>query len=248
MHYTNDEQDRALRRRNFLLTVYVLPVIIALLIFGIIFFIAEKKWGKDWEIFYCYVISSFVGFYFYEKNKRKWMRMPDGTFHHVDGITVVHHPNPDEPASYEEEYFLARKTNVTSIILGLIVIGMGVYNKWNEEKSLFIPLITIAAGISFIYSGVRGRQDGSPQLKFAKEGLWTKKLGFVKWNDVAKAQVIEEGNGKNTQVYLDIYLRGDQSSESQLPVERLVLTNVEENQFVEMVLHAYLGKRNTMNS
>jgi hypothetical protein len=161
---------------------------------------------------------------------------------------AAHHPNPDEPATYEEEYFMARKTKIGAIILGLIIICIGVYNKWNDEKSLFIPLLTIAAGISLIYIGVRGRRDGSPQLKFAKEGLWTKKLGFVKWNDVARAQVIEEGNGKNTQVYLDIYLRGDQSSESQLPVERLVLTNVEENQFVEMVLHAYLGKRNALKN
>jgi hypothetical protein len=158
------------------------------------------------------------------------------------------HPGLDEPATYEEEYFMGRKKKIGSIILGLIIIGMGVYNKWNNEKSLFIPLLAIAAGIPLIYTGIRGRRDGSPQLKFAKEGLWTKKLGFVNWNDIAKAQVIEEGSGKNTQVYLDIYLQGDQSSESQLPFERLVLTNVEENQFVEMVLHAYLGKRNALKS
>lgn len=159
-----------------------------------------------------------------------------------------HHPNPDEPASYEEEYFMARKTKIGSIILGLIVIGTGIYIRWNDEKSLFVPFFIIAAGISLIYTGIRGRQDGSPQLKFAKEGLWTKKLGFVRWNDIAKAQVIEEGSGKNTQVYLDIYLNGDPSSGIHLPAERLVLTNVEENQFVEMVLHAYLGKRNALNS
>jgi hypothetical protein len=248
MHYTNDNQDRTLRKKNFLLTVYVLPIAVALLIFGITYYISEKNWFPNWDIYYSYFISAFVGFFLSGRNKAKWLAMPDKSYFHVQGISPTHKPNPNEPAQYEEEYFYAKKINKGTAISGLILIGLGIFIRLNVEKSLLVPLMTIGGGIFFFYSGFRGLQDKSPQLKLASEGLWTKKLGFVGWDDIAKTEVMDGTNGTAENIFLDIYLKGNGLRENKLPDERLDLTNIEDNQFVEMFIHELTNKRNALKS
>src|SRR5258705_10391844 len=101
------------------------------------------------------------------------------------------HP-PKEPEAYEDEYFFSKKGKTHTAVLGLVLVGMGIIIGLEGENRLIIPVVTLAFGAIIAYAGLKGLLDKTARLKFARQGLWTKKLGFVDWNDILKALVIEE--------------------------------------------------------
>ena len=151
-----------------------------------------------------------------------------------------------EPAVYEDEYFYSKKGKTNSSILGLVLVGMGIFLALEGETNFLIPLLTIVVGAYIAYFGIKGLTDKTARLKFAKEGLWTEKLGFVDWTDVAKAQVIEETSGRSPQTFLEIYLKKPGLAESTDPDERLNLSDMDNRQYVEMIMTTLMAKRNEL--
>jgi hypothetical protein len=148
-----------------------------------------------------------------------------------------------EPSVYEDEYFYSKKGKTNSSILGLMLVGMGIFIAFEGETNFLIPALTIGVGAYIAYFGIQGLMDKTARLKFAKEGLWTEKLGFIDWQDIAKAQVIEETIDHSRETILEIYLKGSIFAESNQPDERVFLTELEGYQFVEMAVETLMSKR-----
>jgi hypothetical protein len=243
MNFSNDESDRALRRRNFILTVYVFPLMIVIGIFVAIYFASQKQWLSETDSKNAYLYSFCGGAMAYVLSKRRWMKMPDGTHHYIKRESSSANISLREPACYEEEYYKSKKIKTNSAVLGLTVAGIGIYLAMETSRSILIPSLTILGGLVLSYMGVKGFIDHQPKLKLAKEGLWTEKLGFVDWKDIAKAQVLEETINRNPETVLEIYLKGGIFAESMRPDERLFLTELEDKQFVEMALETLMNRR-----
>lgn len=104
--------------------------------------------------------------------------------------------------------------------------------------------MTNISGLFLLYAGLKGLLDKSAQLKIAKNGLWTKKLGFVNWDDISFADVIEDKKGKSPQTYLEIRLKGTKFEEANQPDERLVLTDLKGKEHVELLINDYITNYN----
>jgi hypothetical protein len=242
-NYSNDESDKRLRRRNFVITVYILPLMVMLIICGIVYYASQKKWltGPDTRSAYLYSLCCCA--IVYVLNKRKWRKKPDGSYHHVNGIPSSSKINTKEPVLYEEEYYYSKKIKFSSALLGLGIAGVGVYLVVWSEENIILPAVTILSGLILVYLSVRGFSDHKPKLKLAKEGLWTERLGFVDWAEIARAQVSEDSFSKSRETVLEIYLKGSPSKEFNQPDERLFLTELEDKQFVELAVETRMSKR-----
>lgn len=246
MIYTNDETDKSLRKKNFYLTVYVLPICITLGICSLIYFATTSNYLPKREAIYGYFLSFTTGLFLCAYNKKNWLKMPDGSYYNIKGHSSTTKFNSIEPKEYEAEYFYAKKEKVTSALIGFGLIGISLWLLFKSSKSILVPLGTIAMGIVLAYIGIKGILDKSPKLKLAKTGLWTAKLGFVDWNNVAKAQVVEQKNGKTPQMILEIYLKGTIFAEANQPDESLYLNEIDGKEFVEMVVDDLKSKRNEL--
>ncbi len=150
----------------------------------------------------------------------------------------------NEPTQYEAEFFYSKKQKAISIVLGGFLIFTGVETNLHGLESVAIPIVLITGGIFFVYMGIREIIDKQPKLKFAIKGLWTKKLGFVDWNDITKTQVIETGSWFYRETILAIYLKKTFFEEINQPDEVLDLTNIESNEYVEIIMDDLMSKRN----
>lgn len=79
MIYSNDDADKAIRKRNCLLTVFVLPITTALALTGLIYLLYSKQYISDIDRNYCYFIAFGVAATIFSMNKHKWLRAPDGS-------------------------------------------------------------------------------------------------------------------------------------------------------------------------
>ncbi len=251
MFYANDESDKQIRKKNFLLTVYVLPATLALAICGILYYASVNNFISSLDRNYGYVFSLSIAFFVFAYNKRQWLTMPDGTYYNLKGNTPAKKINLHEPAEYEEEFFYSKKQQAASAVAGLVMVGMAVFlvisgGKIKAGKTVLIPIVTGAGGLVLAYKGITGLLDKTPKLKLAKTGLWTNKLGFVDWNDITKAVVVANQAGQSKQTILEIYLKNTVFAEADKPDESLNLTEVNNNQYVEMVIDNLMGKRNEL--
>ena len=128
------------------------------------------------------------------------------------------------------------------------MIVVGIWLGLKGSKSILIPIGTSASGFFLSYVGIKGLLDKSAKLKLAKKGLWTNKLGFVDWNDITKAQVVEDNSGRSPQTILEIYLKGTVFAEANQPDEKLYLTDIDGKEFVEMVVDNLIIKRNEITT
>lgn len=248
MIYTNDEADKSFRHKNFYLTVYVLPIGLILGICGLIYLAATANYLSKTDTYYGYVLSLTPGLILYAYNKKNWLKMPDGTYHYIKGLAPTSKLNLSEPNEYEAEYFYSKKEKIISTLTGFALIGVGIWLGLKGSKSILIPVGTSTGGIFLSYVGIKGLFDKTAKLKLAKKGLWTNKLGFVDWNDITKAQVIEDTSGKSPQTILEIYLKGTVFAEANQPDERLYLTDIDGKQYVEMVVDNLISKRNELTT
>ena len=243
MKYSNNESDRALRRRNFIVTVYILPLLVMLFIWIVIYYAAQKQWLADAKTRNAYLYSLCSGAIVYVLNKRKWRKMPDGGYHKLKRNSSPSGIDSKEPAFYEEEYFSSKKIKTGAALLGLAITLIGIYLVVWTEENMLLSCIIIVSGLLLMFLSVRRFSDKKPKLKLAKEGLWTEKLGFVDWKEIARAQVSEDSFAKSRETILEIYLKGTVSKECNQPDERLLLTELEDKQFVEMAVETLMSKR-----
>jgi hypothetical protein len=224
----------------------VLPIALILGICGSIYLAASANYLSRIDTTYGYVLSLTPGFLLFAYNKKNWLKMPDGTYHNIKGIAPVTKIYTNKPTEYEAEYFESKKEKITSALSGLALFGVGVWLGLKGSKSILIPIGAGAGGIFLSYVGIKGLLDKSAKLKLAKTGLWTKKLGFVDYKDITKVQVVEDKDGKSPQTILEIFLKETVFAEANQPDERLYLTDIEDKQYVELLLDKLMSKRNEL--
>jgi hypothetical protein len=236
MIYTNDEADKATRQRNYYLSVYLLPLGLVAVLCGLVYGASAKHYLPTTDTIYGYFLTLLPAFLLSAFNRRHWLKMPDGTFHQIKGIA----PNPKqtyyEPAAYEAEYVFSKKEKAITTATGLALLGLGSWLGVHYTTSVLMPIMAGAIGLFLTYSGIKGLFDKNAKLKVAKNGLWTAKLGFVSWDDVNFAEVVEDKSGRTTQLLLEIRLKGTKFEEANVPDERLLLSDLKDKELVEAVI------------
>jgi hypothetical protein len=248
MIYSNDESDRSIRQRNFYLTVYLAPIALIAVICGLIYWGSMNDYLKKADTYYGYFMSLTPAIFLYGYNRRNWLKMPDGSFHYVKGISPTARLSLGEPAEYEAEYFYSKTDKASTAFMGLVLIGISVWMGFKSSKSILMPVIANIVGIFLAYIGFKGLLDKNAKLKIAKNGLWTSKLGFVNWDDINFAEVVEDKTGKSPQLYLEIRLKGTKFEEANQPDERLLLSDLKGKESVEMVINNSIFNYNNLKN
>ena len=247
MKYSNDVSDRKKRKINFYLYVIILPVFSIILICIFTFFLARKSYITKADSGLSYAFSITAGIIIYGLSKKNWLKMPDGTYYNIKKIRQKNKATLDEPVEYEEEFFYSKKVNILVFLIGLILVGAGILFSVKQKESILLPIGTITLSLLLIYTSSKNLLYKTAALKFAKKGLWTKKLGFVDWNDLINAQVIEEVNGNSTQLILEIYLKGTIHAQANEADESIYLSSIANNQFIEIVIENLITNRNKLD-
>jgi hypothetical protein len=248
MIYTNDETDKSVRQKNFILTVYAFPIAVAIAICGLIYLATSAHYLTKNDAAYGYMSSLTAGTILFAYSRKNWLKMPDGTYHNIKGVSQTTKINTNEPTEYEVEYFPSKKQKITSVLIGTVLIGFGVWAGLKNTKTILVPIGMAATGVFITYMAVKSLLDKSPKLKLATTGIWTKKLGFVNYNDLIKAQIIEDTSGKSPQTILEIFLKGTVFAEANQPDERLYLNDIDGKQYIEMVLVNLMRNHNEITA
>src|SRR5215831_5078439 len=145
--------------------------------------------------------------------------------------------NLNAPVRYEEEFFYSGKEKAISTILGIIFIIVGVKADVGGSAAELVQVALIVGGLFFAYMGIKEIIDRKPKLKLAKKGLWTKKLGFVDWNNIAKIRVTKTGPWLYRETLLEIYLKKAFFEEPSQPDEMLDLTHAADKEYLEAIMN-----------
>jgi hypothetical protein len=235
MKYSNDDSDKSIRKRNYYLGAYVFPIVVVLIIYAILFFAPIKNNFHGIDRYFGYIMFPILGFLLSQYNSRSWLQMPDGSFTNTNSLSPTQKENVDGPDKYEEEYFFSTTNSFLYLFFGIFVIGLAVIFSIRNGVSI-VFLIAVAGGAGFqIYEAMNGFLSKGPQLKLAKKGLWTKKLGFINWKDIAKTQVVVTKYDKAhplSKTILKIYLTGSIFAKANVPDEELDLTDVQNKNLV----------------
>lgn len=244
MIYTNDETDKSSRQKNYYLTVYGFPILLVVVICGLVYWASQNNYLQKTDAIYGYIISLTPAVLLYTFNKQNWLKMPDGTFHYVKGLAPTHKINVNEPTEYEAEYYYSKMEKATTTFIGFALIGASVWLGIKGSKTILVPIMTNIGGLFVTYIGLKGLFDKSAKLKIAKSGLWTSKLGFVNWDDMHFAEVIEDKSEKQPKSYLHIRLKGTKFEEANIPDERLLLSDLKDNGMIETVINTSITNYN----
>jgi hypothetical protein len=182
--------------------------------------------------------------FLYAFNRRNWLKMPDGTFYNIKGISATPKINFNEPKEYLAEYFYSKTEKATSLLVGLGLISVSIWLGLKGAKTILIPIMANIGGLFMSYIGLKGLLDKSARLKIASNGLWTNKLGFVNWDDINFAEVVEDKSGKQPQLFLHIRLKGTKFEEANEPDEQLLLSDLKDNGMIETVINGSIANYN----
>lgn len=244
INYANDESDKSIRKRNFYLEVFIMPIGLVVMTCAIIYWAFSRYYLTQMDMMYGFLMSITPATFLYAFKRRNWLKMPDGTYHNVKGISASPKASFNEPAQYEAEYYYSKKEKISAALLGIVVITVSIWVGFKNQKTILIPVIMNIAGVFIAYNGLKGLLDKTAKLKVAKNGLWTNKLGFVNWDDINFAEVVEDKNGKQPQLILEIRLKGTKFEEAGKPDERLLLTDLKDKESVEMVINNSINNYN----
>lgn len=239
--YTNDEADKAVRRRHYYLTVYLLPVALVAAFCGLVYWAATMNYVEKINAMYGYFTPLIPAMLLSAFNRKNWLKMPDGTFHNIRHIAATQQATSTEPAVYEAEYFLSKKEKAISTLTGVALLAVTSWLFVKKPNQFFIPLTIAGIGVFLTYSGIQGLLDKRAKLKIAKNGLWTNRLGFVTWNNIKYAKVEETKSGRTTQLYLNIQVKGTKFEEANQPDERLLLSDLDDKEMIELVINKALA-------
>jgi len=237
MIYTNDEADKFDRRKNFYITVYVFPALVAGIFIALISLAYFSGYLPKGDFTYGCVLSFTPAMFIYTFNRRNWLKMPDGTYHNIKGVPSTNKITFREPTEYQAEYYYSKKEKITSLLIGLFLIGISIWISLKGGKTILLPIGSALSGLCLSYIGFKGLLDKSAKLKIAKNGLWTNKLGFVNWDDINYADVVEDKSERETQLHLEIRLKGTKFEHAGQPDERLLLSDLQNKGDIEMVIN-----------
>jgi len=242
MIYSNDEGDKSIRQRNFLLTCIALPILAAAGVAGLLYKASQGHFLNARDITIGYVFSINLGMLLYGFNKRNWLKVPGRGWCNVKG-QQYNSFSTKEPAEYDEVFYQSKKDKAAGIAIGLFVLVAAVFLL--SKGALFIaPAVMIITAAFLIFVNVKRLLDKLPQLKLAKQGLWTKKLGFVEWKNIEKAEVVEEkGKNNSPSLWLRIHLKNTIFAEAGKPDETLNLNGLENKEMVETVIYQFIRQQ-----
>ena len=246
MIYTNDEADKWQRKKDYLLRVIVLPLVIGLVCFGVLYALERSHLSQPVDIKAGYWIILLIVLTLFAFNKSKWMKMPDGSQYHIPSIAVGSKNYVTEPTTYEEEFYHSNAKRFLPVFIGIVVVGLGIYLVLDKKLFLF-AFISIPFGIFFTYRSIINMLDKSAQLKIAKEGIWTKKLGFIPWKEIVKAKVKQEKTSDGEQLNLEIWLKETPFAQAGKPDQVLELTDVKNSQYVETIISNFFQSIDEIN-
>lgn len=227
MNPLDDNQKSKQIQRHFL-GVYVLPIVFGLAICGLTYLLTTKYSLDKNDRLFGYLIGAVAGIVLYFRNRFKWLPLPDGSYIHTKELSAETNAfKPDkqsyfiEPSNYIASFYYSTVSKIILLVCGLTMSGAGIYMV--SKSSIIFPSLLIIGGIFLFYSGYKEIIDTSPKLKLAKEGLWTKELGFRPWTSINKTEIKVEKGSRSSQIYLEIYLK---SSDIDFPAQRLQLNDI----------------------
>lgn len=230
------KQQENIRRRFF--SIYLLPMVV-LILFSVTSYFLTDYFNLDVaDTLFTYLISIGIGLFLHLKNRFKWFPMPDGSYIQLDDLRDNSIPELDskksqmsEPSTYVAEFPYMVSIKIISIIIGLLLIGMGIFII--SKSSIIMPTILISGGIFLVYSGYNDLNDTEAKLKLAKTGLWTKELGFVPWSSIKKTTIKIDKGIRFSTTYLEIYLR---ENDINFPDQRLSINDLKDNEKIKSLL------------
>lgn len=218
--------------------VYVLPVLVGLSIILLTYYITDKFELDNTEKIPGIIIGLAITMALYLKNRLKWLALPDGSYINkrelLDDVKEITYQKSSavEPSTYAASFHFSVISKFMLVLAGLLAIIGGIYI-YSSSRFLF-PTLIVIGGIFLWYLAYKEIADAGPKLKLAKEGLWTKKLGFTPWKSIRKTAVVTENGGRSSQTYLDIYLRDSQLGI--MPDDRLSLNDIDDHEKIKKMI------------
>jgi uncharacterized membrane protein len=241
--YTNDQNDKSIRNKHFIIQVFALPLALILGICGLIYLAFHENLLSKTDALLGGFFSFTPAFILYAKNKNKWLKMPEAGYINIKDLPPTYPMNINEPTEYEAEYFDSKKEKIISALSGLALFFVAIWLGLNKTGFILIPIVCGIMGMFMAFTGIKRLLDKKAKLKLAKSGLWTKQLGFIDYNNISNAEFTEETSGRSPQTMLNIFLKGTLFNQAGQPDERLVLTDVLGKEYIEILLESLMSKR-----
>lgn len=144
------------------------------------------------------------------KMRLRWTEFPDGRYFYSGKIKSGKLANQKkdfvEPSFYEHEFFYSKDAKITSLGLGVLLVGLAYF--FLSKKDIILPAILFTTGVYFLVDSIKALLSG-PIVKISKHGIWTKKTGYYPWTEITKIYLSRESNQKTVSNYLDIFIKTD---------------------------------------
>ena len=225
MPYTNDESDKALRKRNYAFAVIVLPLVAALAVGGLLSWLHKLHIISTADNNSGFMYCVFMSVTWHSANKRKWLKMPDGECYSVKSQVSQRKFSPGQPAVFDEVFYNTKTMFKAAVVIGCIIIATAVYMFANSQQKAFAVLMAFS-GIGIIYDGIKHLIDKQAKLAVAEAGIWVDKLGFISWGDIANIEVVKKGR-RQVAVMLRVFVAGSKFTKAGQPDSTIYLGSID---------------------
>lgn len=168
MLYSNDESDKLLRQRNFILTVFVVPAIAALATSALVYTASNNKLIKGIDIHMGYILCLNIILILYSVNRARWLKIPGEGWYYIKGIQSMA-ASPIEPVEYNQVFFESKKGKITGVVIAAGLLAAGIFLSV-RQVSVLIPVFFILPALFLAWQSIKQLRDKRPQLKLAKTG------------------------------------------------------------------------------
>ncbi|XZF13493.1 hypothetical protein ACTHGU_17070 [Chitinophagaceae bacterium MMS25-I14] len=239
MYNTEDYQQREkISYVQFLLRSYGLSLLVGGAVAGLLYALSVHFNLNPIDRGFSFMFGFIVATILWGRINMQWTKFPDGNYYRIkiktDGIALIRGP---EPLFYDKEYYYSKPQKIFNLLLGLGVIGGGI---WFVTMEMYVyPVFLFAMGAFLAYSSVKELADKMPRLKLSGEGLWTKKLGFRSWKSVSRTEIKVEKGSKSESTYLEIYLWDTDDPGEDYLEEKLLISDLARYKNIEDDLNLY---------
>jgi hypothetical protein len=207
----HDIDERKYNQKRFF-HVFIMPASLSVFICFISYLLTDiYHLDKSYKS-YGYLTGICIGLIFYRNKRENWQPYADSWNVRTNGlnddgnnyITTEPGQHSTEPPYYEAAFYFSTAIKIFLVIFGLAGICINFY--FYPVADIMRSVLWIIGSVFSLGFGIKEIINKSPKLKIAKEGLWTKKLGFMPWETIEKAGVTTEKNWRSSNTYLEIYL------------------------------------------
>lgn len=205
MQYQNDESDKNLRKRNYYLTVFVLPIVVSGVVAIIFYVLTTKSMIQKYDSIMGYITCLIIFMLLNRHFASKWLSLSNSEFIYISSL-----PNTKtniEPKIYLKEYHDSVFKKVFYVVTAFSFFALAYFVYIKTTMSIIYPILLILIGISSSIYSIKNIFENKSYFKIAKNGIWTKKLGFVEWSKVTKIEY-DVYFGRYSYSKIHIYLKG----------------------------------------